>query len=578
MQTKAIILVTLASISCSTTQSRGPEGSADAQFQSVAAKYVEETLRTNPELATHLGDHRFDDRLDDYSLAGVQRERDLSLRYLKGLAEIPTSNLSPVNQVDYRILRDRLNYQVFRIDELKEHEWNPLRYNVSGSINALLMREFAPLPTRLHSVKERLASVPGVIAQAKANLKNPPPIHTETAISQNTGSIRLVSEELNRFVAQAPELKEQIAPIQARAVAALRDYGRWLKEDLLPRSKRDFRLGDEKFRRKLRYSLESDLTKEEILKRAEADLAATQSAAYEVALPLYKSFFPTLAAPESADRKQVIAKVLQRLADQHPTNDTIVAAATEDLKEATSFVRSHNLMTVPSEPVKPIVMPEYRRGVAVAYCDSAGPLEKNGETFFAISPTPSDWPAKRVESFFREYNNYMVQELTVHEAMPGHYLQLAHSNRFKAPTMLRSLFHSGVFAEGWAVYAERLMAEAGYGGPAVRMQQLKMRMRTIINAILDAQIHTAGMTEQQAMSLMMNEGFQEEGEAAGKWRRAALSSTQLSTYYVGSIQMDDIRRAYEAKSAGQVDYKAMHDRMLSFGTPAPKYVREMMGL
>ena len=578
MQTKTIILVTLASLSCSTTQSRGPEGSADAQFQSLAAKYVEEILRTNPEQATHLGDHRFDDRLNDYSLAGVQRQRDLSLRYLKGLAEIPMSNLSPVNQVDYRIFRDRLNYQVFRIDGLREYEWNPLIYNVSGSINALLMREFAPLPTRLRSVKGRLAGIPEVIAQAKANLKNPPPIHTETAISQNAGSIRLVSEELNRFVAEAPELKEQIAPIQARAVASLRDYGRWLKDDLLPRSKRDFRLGDEKFKRKLRYSLESDLTKEEILKRAEADLAATQNAAYEVALPLYKSFFPTLAAPDSADRKQVIAKVLERLADQHPTNDTIVTAATEDLKEATTFVRSHNLMTVPSEPVKPIVMPEYRRGVAVAYCDSAGPLEKNGETFFAISPTPSDWPAKRVESFFREYNNYMVQELTVHEAMPGHYLQLAHSNRFKAPTMLRSLFHSGVFAEGWAVYAERLMAEAGYGGPAVRMQQLKMRMRTIINAILDAQIHTAGMTEQQAMLLMMNEGFQEEGEAAGKWRRAALSSTQLSTYYVGSIEMDDIRRAYEAKSSGKVDYKAMHDRMLSFGTPAPKYVREMMGL
>ncbi len=578
METKAIILVTLASLSCSTTQSRGPEGSADAQFQSLAAKYVEEILRTNPEQATHLGDHRFDDRLNDYSLAGVRRQRDLALRYLKELAGIPMSNLSPVNQVDYRILRDRLNYQVFRIDELKEHEWNPLVYNVSSSINALLMREFAPLPTRLHSVQQRLAGIPEVIAQAKANLKNPPPIHTETAISQNAGSIRLVAEELNRFIAQAPELKEQIAPIQARAVASLREYGRWLKEDLLPRSKRDFRLGDERFKRKLRYSLESDLTKEEILKRAEADLAATQNAAYEVGLPLYKSFFPTLAAPERADRKQVIAKVLERLADQHPTNDTIVAAASEDLKEATSFVLAHNLMTVPGEPVKPIVMPEYRRGVAVAYCDSAGPLEKNGETFFAISPTPSDWPAKRVESFFREYNNYMVQELTVHEAMPGHYLQLAHSNRFKAPTMLRSIFHSGVFAEGWAVYAERLMAEAGYGGPAVRMQQLKMRMRTIINAILDAQIHTAGMTEQQAMSLMMNEGFQEEGEAAGKWRRAALSSTQLSTYYVGSIEMDDIRRAYEAKSSGKVDYKAMHDRMLSFGTPAPKYVREMMGL
>src|SRR5260370_14834863 len=202
MQTKAIILVTLASLHWSTTQSRGSEGSADAQFQSLAAKYVEEILRTNPEQATHLGDHRFDDRLNDYSLAGVRRQRDLALRYLKELAGIPLSNLSPVNQVDYRILRDRLNYQVFRIDELKEHEWNPLVYNVSGSINALLMREFAPLPTRLHSVQPRLAGIPDGIAHAKANLRDPAPLHTETALSQHARSHRLAAEALYRLLAK----------------------------------------------------------------------------------------------------------------------------------------------------------------------------------------------------------------------------------------------------------------------------------------------------------------------------------------------------------------------------------------
>jgi uncharacterized protein (DUF885 family) len=462
---------------------------------------------------------------------------------------------------------------------LREFEWNPLHYNVSAAINGLLMREFAPLPTRLRTVKGRLAEVPEVIAQAKANLRNPPRIYTETAITQNVGSIRLVSTELDGFLAQAPDLKEQIAPVQARAVSALEDYGRWLKDELLPKSNGDFRLGDAKFRQKLRYSLESDLSKEEILQRAQADLIATQEAAYEVALPMFKSFFPAQAAGGNpVDKKQVIARVLQKLSDRHPTNDTIVSQATENLRQATSFVRSHDLVSVPGEPVKVIVMPEYRRGVAVAYCDAAGPLEKNGETFFAISPTPADWPEKRAQSFFREYNDYMVQDLTVHEAMPGHYLQLAHSNRFKAPTMIRSIFHSGVFAEGWAVYAERVMAEASYGGPEVRLQQLKMRMRVIINAILDSQVHTAGMTEQQAMALMMNQGLQEEGEAAGKWRRVALTSTQLSSYYVGSVQIDDIRRAYEAKNGGAVNYKQLHDRMLSFGTPAPKYVREMMGL
>jgi uncharacterized protein (DUF885 family) len=235
-------------------------------------------------------------------------------------------------------------------------------------------------------------------------------------------------------------------------------------------------------------------------------------------------------------------------------------------------------MTVPEEPVKIIVMPEFRRGVAVAYCDSPGPLEKQGETFYAISPTPQDWVKARVKSFFREYNNYMLQNLTVHEAMPGHYLQIAHSNKFKAPTMVRAIFGSGTFVEGWATYAEQLMVEKGFGGPEVKMQQLKMKLRLVINAIIDQKIHTAGMTEKEAMELMMNEGFQEEGEAAGKWRRACLTSTQLSTYYVGNSEVNDIRNAYEAKMGAAIDMKTMHDKMLSFGSPAPKYVKELMGI
>ena len=569
------LLATIALISCSTTPRTGGGGSADGRFESLASAYVEEMLRMNPEFATHLGDHRFDDQLNDRSAAAMKKRRDLGARYLQSLEEISAAELSPTNRVDYQILKEQIAYQLFSIDELREDEWNPLHYNVSGAINGLLMRDFAPLPDRLRSVKSRLEVVPDAIAQAKLNLKNPPPLHTETAISQNAGSIRLVREELNRFIAQAPQMKDELAPAQAKAVAALEEYGRWLKEDLLPRSHGEFRLGAQKFREKLRFALQSDLSQEEILRRAREDLGAAQAAAYEVALPIYRSAF---GSADGVDRKQVIARVLDKLAEQHPTNDTIVARATDDLRQATEFVRAHALVSLPSEPVKAIVMPEYRRGVAVAYCDAAGPLEKNGETFFTISPTPADWSPKRVDSFFREYNDYMVEDLTVHEAMPGHYLQLAHSNRFKGPTLIRSIFHSGVFAEGWAVYAERIMAEAGYGGPPVRMQQLKMRMRMILNAMLDSQIHTAGMTEAQAMDLMMKEGFQEEGEAAGKWRRAALTSTQLSTYYVGSIQMDDIRRAYEEKNGGPVDYKKLHDQMLSYGTPPPKYVRQLMGL
>jgi uncharacterized protein (DUF885 family) len=415
----------------------------------------------------------------------------------------------------------------------------------------------------------RLNMVPDVVAAAKANLKNPPKIHVETAINQNKGTIALINKEAAEFAKQAPGLDAEFKAAQKRAVDALTGYGTWLHDDVLPHANGDFRIGEEKFRKKLRFSLDSDLTKEEILAHAEADLKATQDSMYETALKL--------GAKPDDDRRKVIKATLDKLADHHPTNENIIALAEKDLAETTAFVRKHNLVTVPKEPIQVTPTPEFNRGISVASCNPPGALEKNGKTFFYISPTPADWPAQRVESFFREYNDYMLQDLTIHEGMPGHYLQLAHSNHFHAPTKIRAIYDNGPFVEGWATYAEQFMAEAGYGGPEVRMQQLKMRLRLIINAILDQKIHTAGMTEKEAMDLMMNEGFQEEGEAAGKWRRAILTSTQLSTYFVGNIEMNDIRARWEKKH-GKGELKKLHDTMISFGSPAAKYVKEMMGL
>ena len=241
-------------------------------------------------------------------------------------------------------------------------------------------------------------------------------------------------------------------------------------------------------------------------------------------------------------------------------------------------MKKHDLVTVPEKPLDVIVMPEFKRGTGIAYCDSPGPLEQNGKTFFAVEPTPKDWSKERKESFYREYNNYMVRDLTVHEAMPGHYLQLAHANEFKAPTMVRAIFRSGTFIEGWAVYCEQMMAERGYGGPEVKMEQLKMRLRVICNAILDQSIHAGNMSEKEAMDLMEKEGFQQEGEAVAKWKRARLTSAQLSTYFVGVSEHLDLRDRAKAKTGGSFDLKKYHDGVLAFGSPPVKYVRELLGL
>ena len=549
---------------------------ADTTFETVAKAAIEDYVRLNPESATQLGDHRFDGKLTDYSAAGLKEATDVARKHLAELAAIDRSGLTGANRIDIQILQENLEYQVFGIEEERQQETNPRSYNQSFAdcIYALTARESVPVAVRLHAIAQRLAAMPAVIEAAKANLKNPASIKTQTAYDQMGGAISLIRDELEPLLKQAPEMRAEVAPAQAKAVAALTAYQAWLKTDLLPRSTGDFRLGEKLYRKKLHFALSSDLTPEEILTRAEAELKKTNAEMYAIAKPMYDS----AQLGSSTEPAVVIKAVLNHLAEHALTDDTIVPLATGTLKQATEFVRTHELVTVPETPVKVIVAPEFNRGAAVAYCEPPGALEPQGETFYAIAPTPADWPESRKKSFYREYNAYMLYDLTVHEAMPGHYLQGAHANQFKAPTIVRALWYSGSFVEGWAVYSEQMMAWAGFGGPEVHMQQLKMRLRMSINAILDQKIHMGTMTEQEALDLMMKQGFQEEGEAVGKWKRARLSSTQLSTYFVGAIEHDDLRAAAEKKWGAAFNVKKYNDEVISFGSPPAKFVRQEMGL
>jgi uncharacterized protein (DUF885 family) len=553
----------------------------DDRFEALASEYIEEYLQAHPERATGLGDHRFDDRLTDYSAEGLTRELARQREFRERLSGLGDgTGLTGANRVDFQILKDNIDYEIFQLEELKEAQWNPLVYNrsLADSLYLLVAREFASPQTRIPNLRKRMEAIPVVIAQAKANLQHPPRVHTETAIEQTQGAISLVREGLSPLLNQAPQMGKEIAPLQEKTAKALEAYMKWLQKDLLPRSDGDFRIGAEKFRKKLRFALASDLSAEEIMKRARADLDATQAAIYKTALPLFKKYFPKAEEVTFSDKRKVTAAVLDKLAEEHPDDATVVGYAQKVLTETTSFVKKHNLVTVPEKPIDIIVMPEFKRGPAIAYCDAPGPLEENGKTFFSIAPTPNDWTEARRKSFYREYNNYMVRNLTVHEAMPGHYLQLAHANQFRPPTLVRAIFQSGTFVEGWAVYAEQIMAEQEYGGPEVKMQQLKMRLRVICNAILDQSVHMGDMTEKQALELMQKEGFQQEGEAVGKWKRAQLTSAQLSTYFVGVSEHLDLRTRAEAKEGSAFDLKKFNDSVLAFGSPPARHVRELLEL
>ena len=557
---------------------------ADAKFAELSKRWLEGWLPLNPVAATQIGDHRFDAELDDVSAAGRQRALDFSKTLLAELDAIDAKTLSRENQVDALILRNQLRGDIWSIETLQAWAWDPQGYSgLAGSaIYNLMAREFAPLPERLKSATARMEKLPAMFAQMRAEIvpARVPKLHAETVAKQHAGLLSLIDTFITP---NADKLQGEDRTRLDAAVAGLRkavaEHQEWLDKTLVPNAKGDVRIGQKLYDEKLQFSLNSELTRPEIRKRAEAEIARVRDEMYVVARGVLKDKpdAPELPdAPSEAQKQKAIEAALELAYAERPARDKVVEYATQTTKDATAFVRANDLVTVPDDPVKIILMPEFQRGVAVAYCDSPGPLDKGLDTYFAISPIPDDWTAQQAESFLREYNDRMIHLLSIHEAMPGHYLEGAHSANF--PSTLRAVLRSGMFAEGWAVYTEKMMADAGYldNDPLFRLVQLKFYLRTIGNAILDQGVHVDGWSRAQAMDFMTRQTFQQEREAAGKWVRAQLTSAQLPTYFVGVQEHFDTRRAAEAKEGAAFDQKRYHDRVLSYGAPPVRFVRQLM--
>ena len=424
--------------------------------------------------------------------------------------------------------------------------------------------------------------MPRLLENTRANLvpERVPAIHAETAVRQNPGVLSLVDELVVPNLDKLdPEQRTRLESAIAGARAAVNQHQQWLEKELVPRAKGEFRVGRELFDERLGFALMSPLSRAEIRARAESAVKVTRASMYDVARKVLQGREgapATPANPSPAEQQAAITAALAVASAERPSREGVVDLARETLRETTAFVRAKNFVTLPDEPLDIILMPEFQRGVAVAYCDSPGPLDKGQRTFFAVSPIPADWTQEQVDSFLREYNTRSIANLTIHEAMPGHYLQIAHSNKY--PSIVRAMLGSGPFVEGWAVYTERVMQEQGFRGddPLMRLVQLKWYLRAVTNAIMDSAIHVDGMTREQAMQLMTETGFQEEREAAGKWVRAQLSSTQLSTYFVGYQEHSDLRAEAERRRGDKFDIKAYHDQVLSFGSPPVRFVRALV--
>jgi len=575
---------TPASATMPTASSTAATTDADARFADLSKRWLDGWMRLNPVAATQLGDHRFDTEVDDLSQDGRQKAIAFSTQLLADLDAMDTGKLSRENQVDASILRNQLRSDIWNLQTFQGWAWDPQVYSglAGGAIYNLMARDFAPLPDRLKTAAARMEKIPSIFAQMRANLDpaRVPRIHAETVAKQNAGVLSLVDEFITPNVSQlSGDNRARLDAAVANLRKAVAEQQTWLDKTLVPNAKGDFRIGQKLYDEKLRFSLDSTLSRAEIKQRAQAELTRVRGEMYDIARTVLKDKPKAPATPDNptdAQRQKAIEAALELAYAEHPTRDQVVPASKQALADATAFVRAKDLVTVPDDPVKVILMPEFQRGVAVAYCDSPGPLDKGLDTYFAISPIPDDWTAQQTESFLREYNSRMIQLLAIHEAMPGHYLEGAHSAHF--PSTLRAVLRSGLFAEGWAVYTERMMTDAGFddGDPLFKLVQRKFYLRTIANALLDQGVHVDGWSRDQAMHLMTHDAFQQEREAAGKWVRAQLSSAQLPTYFIGVQEQFDLRRAMEEKLGDRFNLKAYNDQVLSYGAPPVRYVHELM--
>ena len=551
----------------------------DARFTEFGDRVVDAFLKSDPVGATQLGDHRYDALLPDASATGRAARRAFAEQSLAELARFNAHKLSREHQVDAILLKDQLDYLLFSNDRLQDWAWDPLTYAYSAgtAFFTLSSREFAPLPERLRSAIGRMEALPLFLRQARSALvpSRVPLIHAQTAAKQNAGLVSLIDGLVAQKAALPAADQARLDRAAATAKAAVADYQTWLDKELVPGAKGNERLGAALYDEKLRLALNSPLGREDIRTRAERDIARLRSQMYAVAAGMIKDRAGAPAAPANPNPEQQQAVIEAGLAiiNADAPSREMIPDARADLAEAEAFVKDHDLVGIPKASFNVIEMPEYARGTSGAYADMPGPLESDQRGFYVVEPIPADWTPEQAASYLREYNKWIMQELTLHEAMPGHLLQIAHANLYKS--RLRAFFQSGPMVEGWACYGQDVMADAGYlnRDPRYLLAHYKFQMRLPVNAILDQGFHIGGMSRDQAMELMTRTAFQQEREAAGKWVRMQLSSAQLPVYFVGYQEWRDFRAAAEKRPG--FNLRKFHDSALSHGSPPVRFIRAL---
>src|ERR1041385_972629 len=551
------------------------------KLESFFKSYLEDVFRQRPLEATKLGDHRFDHLLDDVSRAA--RDRWLA-HARKTLRELPKAvdyaKLTRDGQIDFEIFKQELTREIWLAENTHRFEEDPRTYGeyINDSVYLLLTQSTRPKETNVANCIARMAQIPRIVATAKETLTHPPKQVLETAIRQNRGAISFYEKEIFQFAGETLQL-DKLKAATAPVIAALKEHQKFLEGELMARATGEWRIGKKKFYRKLELVLDAGMTADDVFADAQAEYERVQRDLYVIARQLWSKYFPKAPLPpdDKEGRHATVAKVIAAVSQEHGRPEDLLQDTRATVDRIKAFIREKDILRLPEPDLCQVVeMPEFKRGNSIAYLDNAPPLDPNAASIFAVSPPPSDWDAARVNTFLEEYNRHMLQILTIHEGYPGHYVQLEYANR--APSLIRRLLGSGVFAEGGAVYGEQRTLDQGYGDRdlALRLMQLKFYLRAVANAILDHNMHCTKLTDDEAMKLLVDGAFQSEGEARLKVIRAKQSSVQLSTYFVGRMAHYRLRQQIERELGDKFDLGRFHEADISGGSVPVKYLPELV--
>jgi uncharacterized protein (DUF885 family) len=563
------------------TQHSAPDPAA-AAFASASEALMQRMLARNPEWSIYAG--RYDDadlvtipdaarRADDLAFANAELER---------LARTDPQTLPPELRIDHALLTNRLASMRWYLTEFRDWQWDPSNYNVAGPIGLLLNTPYAPEADRLRTVLTRLEQVPGYYQAARSNISNPTREHTELAITQNRGTLNLLGDSLReRVVASSLESAEKQRFEQARQTAVetvtgfiteLQALGETMADE---GDARPFRIGAQLYEAKFGYDIQSGFTARELYDRAIDEKNRLHNDMDAIAVELWQKYFPDQTMPD--DRLERIGQLIDHLSDQHIDRDNFIREIERQIPLLTAFVTEHDLLD--QDPTRPLVVretPEYMRGGGAGASVSApGPFNPTADTYYNVTPL-DDYSDEQAVSYLREYNQWILQILNIHEAIPGHYTQLVHGN--KSAGLIKSLLRNSAMIEGWAVYSERMMLEAGWADqePEMWLMYGKWNLRVVTNAIMDYAVQVLDMTEEEAIDMMRREAFQEQTEAQNKWRRITLSQVQLTSYFTGYAEIYDFRERLKAEPGDDFDLKAFHNRFLSYGNAPVPAIIDMM--